>query len=383
MSLDGEPLAGAVLACAPMVGHLYHFVLAINVTSAMGYRETTLDRVRLFTLVFFALVTAWLGWLAMIQPWWTWAWPVRSYAILCLVSGFVIGPWGSLRLARRKQPQGITGTSSRHRAIDAAPRESYLGEGPRARLLRLPGNQSLELRSREWEVFFANLPNALDGLRILQISDMHFSHCYARAYFDWAIERCRERPADLIAVTGDIVEEPATIAWIEPVLGRLEARLGKFAILGNHDHEHGPVAISEALGRAGYELLEGRWTQLELDGSALAIGGTSAPWGPRFAAGDVPLADFRLLLCHTPDLFPRAPAWGVDFMLSGHNHGGQIRLPLVGPIFMPSRYSRRFDRGFFRRGGTLMYASEGLGGKHPVRYGCIPEVAWFTLRGGP
>ena len=60
-------------------------------------------------------------------------------------------------------------------------------------------------------------------------------------------------------------------------------------------------------------------------------------------------------------------------MLAGHNHGGQIRLPLIGGFFMPSVYSRRFDRGFFRRGPTLMYASEGIAGMHPIRYGCPPE----------
>ena len=67
-------------------------------------------------------------------------------------------------------------------------------------------------------------------------------------------------------------------------------------------------------------------------------------------------------------------------MLSGHNHGGQIRLPFVGPVFMPSRYSRRFDRGFFRQNGTLLYVNEGVGGKHPVRYGCPPEVSRLVLR---
>jgi predicted MPP superfamily phosphohydrolase len=67
-------------------------------------------------------------------------------------------------------------------------------------------------------------------------------------------------------------------------------------------------------------------------------------------------------------------------MLSGHNHGGQIRLPLVGPVFMPSRYSRRFDRRFFRENQTLMYVSEGISGAHPVRYGCPPEITRFVLR---
>ncbi len=379
MSPDGEPVARAVLAWVPLVGHLYHFVLLINVTSALGYSETILGRVRASLLVVFTLVTAWLGWLTWNAPWWTWTWPTWSYAVACVISGLVIGPLGSLRLAVRKTPKGIMGTSSRHHATDAAPRERYRGPGAGRRWLALPGNQSLELRLREWEVAFTNLPHALDGLRILQISDTHFSTGYTRDYFDWVMDHCQDQPADLVVLTGDVVEDQATIGWIEPVLGRLEARLGKFAILGNHDHEHGASAIAAAIKNSGYHMLEGQWLTLNLDGQTLAIGGTSAPWGPLFAHEDVPEADFRLLLCHTPDLFPRAPAWGVDFMLSGHNHGGQIRLPLVGPIFMPSRYSRRFDRGFFRKGQTLMYASEGLGGKHPVRYGCVPEVAWFTL----
>ena len=89
----------------------------------------------------------------------------------------------------------------------------------------------------------------------------------------------------------------------------------------------------------------------------------------------MPEADFRLLLSHTPDQFPRAARWGVDLVLSGHNHAGQIRFPLVGPVFMPSLYSRRFDRGFFRSGRTLLYVSQGVGGKHPIRYGgCVPEI---------
>ena len=67
-------------------------------------------------------------------------------------------------------------------------------------------------------------------------------------------------------------------------------------------------------------------------------------------------------------------------MLAGHNHGGQIRLPFVGAIFMPSLYSRRFDRGFFRQDKTLMYVSEGIAGRHPARYGCTPEVTRFVLK---
>ncbi len=127
-----------------------------------------------------------------------------------------------------------------------------------------------------------------------------------------------------------------------------------------------PGAVLGALADAGFASLEGRWCTLEENGARLAVGGTSAPWGPALLPGSVPLADFRILLSHSPDQFYRARDWGVDLMLSGHNHGGQIRLPALGPVFMPSVYSRRFDRGFFRSGSTFLYVSEGLAGKHPI-----------------
>ena len=118
-------------------------------------------------------------------------------------------------------------------------------------------------------------------------------------------------------------------------------------------------------------------------GSTIAIGGTSAPWGPAIDPLEAPSADLRILLSHSPDLVYKAQDWGVDLMFSGHNHGGQIRLPLVGAVFVPSRYSRRFDRGFFRAKGTLLYVNEGIAGLHPVRYGCPPEISRFVLRGSP
>jgi hypothetical protein len=89
------------------------------------------------------------------------------------------------------------------------------------------------------------------------------------------------------------------------------------------------------------------------------------------------------LLSHSPDQFYWAERAGFDLMVSGHNHGGQIRLPFVGAVFMPSVYSRRFDRGFFRKKGLTMHISEGIAGQHPVRYGCLPEISRLVLRSAP
>ncbi len=224
------------------------------------------------------------------------------------------------------------------------------------------------------------MPEKLDGLQIVQLSDLHFATCFDRKFFENVVEICLAWHADLVVVTGDLVEDDSTLEWIEPLLGRLEARLGKFAILGNHDREHDPRHIIAELSRAGFETLDGEWTSIDCDGAILALGGTSEPWGRPLDRRTTPAADFRILLSHSPDQFYAAHKAGIDFVLSGHNHGGQIRLPLVGPVFMPSRYSRRFDRRFFRLGQTLMYVSEGIAGKNPYRYGCPPEIARFTLR---
>jgi predicted MPP superfamily phosphohydrolase len=379
MSHDWPWLVVLALVVPPALGHLYHFVLMVNVGSGLGMSEPMTDKMRDLLFVILAITSAILFWMHLRSPWWTWGWPLWSYAVLCAVSGALIGPLNSLLIALRRRPSGIEGSSLTVDFAQQAGTEALIGPGHRASLLRLPGNESFRLQLREWNLVLPQLPPALEGLRIVQITDLHIAPCFNRRFFEGVIGACLDWRADLVVMTGDLVEDDEIISWVEPLLSPLEARLGKFAILGNHDNEHQPRTIAGELERAGFEMLEGRWTTLDVNGSALALGGTSQPWGPGFASSDVPPADFHVLLSHSPDQFYKAQRWGVDLMLSGHNHGGQIRLPLVGPVFMPSRYSRRFDRGFFRQNGTLLYVNEGVGGKHPVRYGCPPEVSRFVL----
>jgi predicted MPP superfamily phosphohydrolase len=87
-----------------------------------------------------------------------------------------------------------------------------------------------------------------------------------------------------------------------------------------------------------------------------------------------------LCLSHTPDNFAWAKRHRVDLMLAGHVHGGQIRLPWTGSIFVPSRYSRRYDHGTFHEGPTVMHVSRGLAGEVPLRYNCRPEVTLIVLQ---
>jgi uncharacterized protein len=372
-----------LLVLPAAIGHLCHFVVLINVASGLGYPESIMDRVRFWLFVALWVSSGALLCVHLKDPFWNWPWPLFSYAVLCVITGVVFLPLTSFYLAMRKRPGGITGSS---RIIDLVPDENHgalIGGGRHSWLLRLPGHDSFRLCLREWEVTVPGLPASVDGLQIVQLSDFHFARSFDRRFFERIVELSRGWTADLLLVTGDIVEHDDVVEWIEPVLGRLEARLGRFAVLGNHDHENRPHDVECELTRSGFVVLEGRWTTVSAGGSTIAIGGTSAPWGPALDPFAAPPADLRILLSHSPDLLYKAQEWGVDLMFSGHNHGGQIRLPLVGAVFMPSRYSRRFDRGFFRAKGTLLYVNEGIAGKHPVRYGCPPEISKFVLRRGP
>jgi uncharacterized protein len=368
-----------VLAVPAALGHCYHFVLMMNFGSGLGFPEPVMDRVRSCMFAALWATSAFLLWKHMHEPWWTWSGLFWSYAVLCVVSCTIVGPFNSMRIAWRCRPDGIAGSSQTLDLTQPEGTAALIGSGRHSWLLSLPRNESFNLRLRHWDMAIPDLPEPLDGLHVVHITDLHFAPCFERRFFELVVDACRDWRTDLVVITGDLVDHDDTIAWIEPVLGPLEARLGKFAILGNHDQIHQPGTILNELARAGFETLEGRWTTIVADGAVLAIGGTSAPWGPAFEQLDIPTADFRLLLSHSPDLFYRAQDWEIDLMLSGHNHGGQIRFPLVGPVFVPSRYSRRFDRGFFRQGRTLMYVSEGVAGQHPVRYGCAPEVSRFVL----
>ena len=104
--------------------------------------------------------------------------------------------------------------------------------------------------------------------------------------------------------------------------------------------------------------------------------------GPDPDLAGTPENAFRLLLSHTPDQIQRARADQIDLMLAGHNHGGQVRFPLFGPVYSPSVYGCRYASGVFWEAPTLLHVSRGLGGRHPLRINCRPEVTRIVLRSG-
>jgi hypothetical protein len=228
------------------------------------------------------------------------------------------------------------------------------------------------------------LPAPLDGLRIGQISDTHLGFRYTADNLAWAVALMqRERP-DLVAITGDLVALQSAIPEIPMLLRGLEAPLGVFAVSGNHDYWEGIDDVRAALALCGIPLLRNEHRRVVVEGAELWVAGLDDVWDgePSLEAAlrGVPPQAFTLLLCHEPDYADEAAARGVDVQLSGHAHGGHLRLPLLGPMALP-RFGRRYPMGHYRIGPTTLYVARGLGGV-PLRFGCPPEATMLTLRRG-
>jgi predicted MPP superfamily phosphohydrolase len=256
---------------------------------------------------------------------------------------------------------------------------------------------------RQVEVPIPGLPPALDGLRIGQVSDLHRGPLMPRSRVEKAIARMAAQAPDLVALTGDFFSgEPGYAAEYRDVLVPLRPRLGLFACLGNHDHWHGADAVVAALEGAGVTVLRNQHHLLTVGETQLCIVGIddigAAGLSTHHAAphDDLPAAligsplsgAVRILLAHNPD-FTMGPVFAretarrpIHLVLSGHTHGGQVRLPLLGAPRVPSRYRLLFSGGLVRVAGTWVYVSRGAGTAWSVRFNCPPEVNVITLRPG-
>jgi predicted MPP superfamily phosphohydrolase len=306
----------------------------------------------------------------------------RLYLWPCLFLGGVVFP--AITVARLLRPTPACVVSETTRTLDLW--HDYgaklHGDGHFAWVTHLPGNCVFSVDFTDLTLALPDLPPEWDGLTILMLSDLHFHGTPARPYFDRIIDELARAPAtDLVCLVGDYVDTKTHHEWIQPILGRLTATEAKFAILGNHDLYQNPDHVREELAAAGYTVLGNGWREVTIRGARCIVVGHEGPWfqpAPDLAAA--PADGFRLCLSHSPDNFYWGAANRVGLILCGHVHGGQIRVPVVGSIFVPSIYGRRFDRGVFEKYGTAMVVSRGVSGKEPLRFRCHPQVMRLTLR---
>jgi hypothetical protein len=228
------------------------------------------------------------------------------------------------------------------------------------------------------------LPPALDGLRVAQLSDLHHSPFTGREQIERAIATANSLEPDIIALTGDYVShERSFAAPCAEMLGKLKARYGVFAVLGNHDHWTDAPLITDLFRAEGIRVLINEGFRFDAGGGSFWLAGVDDTMVgledlPRALAGSRP-DEMKLVLAHNPVILRRAARVGVDLVLSGHTHGGQVTLRSEKSA--SGRPRRRILRGLARRGDTQIYVSRGLGTVVlPVRYGAPPEVSLLELR---
>jgi uncharacterized protein len=229
-----------------------------------------------------------------------------------------------------------------------------------------------------------SLPAALDGLRIGHITDIHLGLPQCDENLDWAIEQMRREQPALLALTGDLIGLRSSISALPRLLSQLDAPLGTYAVPGNHDYWEGLADIHAALALAGIPLLLNQSVRLRWKGADFWVIGIDDIWDgrPDFARPleGIPPGAVKVLLAHSPDMADNAAEHGFALQLSGHTHGGHLRLPLLGPFARP-RFGARYVMGQYRVGDMALYVSRGIGGP-PLRLLCRPEITIVTLRRG-
>ena len=310
--------------------------------------------------------------------------PSFGYSLGCLIiSPYFIIPW----LRRKYGSQTVNGVKSHTRRwadidqnIAGGLTDGWLGN----LFGKVPFNQATRLMVEEMEFEFEQLPKELDGLKIVQLSDTHLTGQIRLEYFQAIVQEANALEPDFVFITGDLVDEHECLDWLEPFFGQLRARFGVYFILGNHDCRiKDQKSYRARLAENGLIAVGGAWHVVEVHGKQIAIAGNELPWftGAEKLELEPPQeVDFKILLSHSPDQFQWAQPYRFDLMFAGHTHGGQIQLPLLGPLVAPSKFGVKYASGTFMIDMMLMHVSRGISGDESIRIDCPPELGHFVLR---
>lgn len=229
------------------------------------------------------------------------------------------------------------------------------------------------------------LPKNLEGFRIVHLSDIHHSPFTSLEHISRAVEIANQLQPDMFVLTGDFVSHEAE--YIQPmakVMGELKSEFGTFACLGNHDHWTDAETVTNSLRKHKINVLINEGFRFQAHGAAFwlcgvddyMVGKTDLRAALRGSFPD----EMKLLLAHNPKSLYRAARAGVDLILSGHTHGGQVKIRDDEKRILPRR---KFASGLYRRKETQLYITRGIGTVVlPVRFGCPPEISLLELRNG-
>ena len=233
------------------------------------------------------------------------------------------------------------------------------------------------------EIKLERLPKKLDGLRIVHLSDIHHSPFTSLEHITRAVTVANRLQPDMFILTGDYVShEPEYIEPVAEVLGRLESEFGTFACLGNHDHWTNAELVTDSFRRAKMSVLVNEGFRFTVRDASLwlcgvddyMVGKTDLKSALRGSFPD----EMKLLLAHNPVIVKQAARFGVDLVLSGHTHGGQVKLRDEDKRILPQR---KMQNGLHQRKNTQIYITRGIGTVVlPIRYQCPPEISLLELQ---
>jgi predicted MPP superfamily phosphohydrolase len=236
---------------------------------------------------------------------------------------------------------------------------------------------------------FRDLPLALDGLRILPLSDLHLGVGRTSADLGAILDSLRPHPPDLIVLTGDVADELGELEAALELVTAFAPRLGVYAALGNHEYLNDIEQMLPAYQRSSVKLLVNETASVLVGDATLFLAGVDDPvfFGPARAfyertiadcAASAPAQGFRLLLCHRPEGFEPAAKHGFHLTLSGHTHGGQVGL--LGRSAFEVLFGMPYLWGQYRRGESRLYTTSGFGHWFPFRLNCPAEAPLITLK---
>ncbi|MCB9497219.1 MAG: metallophosphoesterase [Fibrobacteria bacterium] len=238
----------------------------------------------------------------------------------------------------------------------------------------LETTRALQVRSYE----IAGAPRSMHGMTVAFLSDLHCDGRPSCEWYDKLWDTLRGIGPDLLLLGGDYLSREDSLPILDRCLKGLRSLhipLGSWAVLGNHDME-APDAVRRLLRQAGCGLLEDDWVPLDRgQGRVVILHGTNAPWSTANPSAAIPAGGADISVSHTPDNAPLLARAGARYILSGHIHGGQIGLPILGALLSPSKFGRKWTYGCHTLQQSRLVVSSGVGVVGlPLRLLVPPEV---------
>lgn len=247
------------------------------------------------------------------------------------------------------------------------------------------------LEINKLEIKHSLIPPSFNGMKIVQFSDTHLGFHYNVNQFKKLAERINQLEPDLIFFTGDLLDEPNKydeINKVAPILQQLNATIGKYCIYGNHDHGgYGSEIYRNLMELSNFTVLLNESLLIkQTDGSSISLLGIDDRMLGRpdleKAMKQVPQDSFKILLSHAPDVADEALNYGIHWQLSGHSHGGQVKIPFAGALVIPP-FAQNYPEGLYSIGADnplSLYVNRGIGTTRlPFRFMAKPELTVFTL----